>query len=337
MFSRVSQRIKVFCEKLVWLFKNNAWYKRWICFIFIFSFWLVFYWFIDWILGWNIVLEDIFDIYWCILFGSFIASFIFLFFTIVLTSLLFPKGSVDPNISELPKDINGNKVIVEYTPPKWLGPSEVWIIYSLWYDWTNLSCLIYKWLSEWLIVREVDKTYWTYIIRRVWQPEYTTPSYERFFRSYVFARNNTDHAFEDYINKSWENIMDSQQALVDYCVGQWYLIQKNKCRKLSYSHNFLLFIVFVFCPLLWILLHILSLSSSNSEAWYKINLWKLSRTKKWNELYAKILWYKYFLEHCDEEKMKEVLKQDPEYIDKTLPYIIALRLNWKFLDRSYLK
>jgi len=337
IFNNFSQRLHVFFEKLIWLFHNNIWYKRWIQISLICSFWLIFYVIVSRIVDWSIELEGAFDIYLCILVWSLIASIIFIFLSIILTSLLYPRGSVDPNIFELPKDFKWNKVIVEFNPPRWLWPSEVWIIYSLWYDWTNLSCLIYKWIGEWLVVREVDKDYWTNIIRRIWQLKYTTPSYERTFRRFVFAENYSDYFFEDYIYKWRDNIMDSQQALVDYCVEKWYLEQKNKCRKSSSPNKYLLFIVFLFCPLIAILLYIVSLTNSSGWPLYKINLWKLERTKKWDELYAKILWYKYFLEHCDEEKIKEILKQNPEYIDKTLPYVIALRLNWKFLDRSYLK
>lgn len=337
LLSRISQNCSVYVEKLTWLFRSNLWFKRWIHVSVICSFWLVLYALYSLISDWSIVIESLMDVYLCILISLWAVILFFVFLVIVLTSLLFPKGSVDPNLSELPSDFKWNKVIVEYDAPKWLWPSEVWIIYSLWYDWTNLSCLIYKWISEGLVTREFNKKKWSYIVRRIWQPKYTTPSYERFLRRFLFAENNKEYFYENQIYQYTENIIDCQQALVDYCVEKWYLIQKNKLRKSSSPNHYLLFIVFMFCPIIAILLFLISLASSTGWPKYKINLWKLERTKKWYELYAKILWYKYFLEHCDEEKMKEVLKQDPEYIDKTLPYIIALRLNWKFLDRSYLK
>jgi hypothetical protein len=134
-----------------------------------------------------------------------------------------------------------------------------------------------------------------------------------------------------------DEILDAQQSLVDYCVEKWYLVQKTKLRKVITPSYFLLFLVFIFMPLIAIIIYMLYLTQFIWSPSFKVNLWKLERTKKWDELYAKIMWYKYFLEHCDEDKMKEVLKQDADYIDKTLPYIIALRLNWKFLDRSYMK
>ena len=337
LLSRISQNCSVYVEKLTWLFHGNLWFKRWIHVSVICSFWLVLYALYSLISDWSIVIESLMDVYLCILISSWAVILVFIFLVIVLTSLLFPKGSVDPNISELPSDFKWNRVIVEYDAPKWLWPSEVWLIYSLWYDWTNLSCLIYKWISEGLVTREFNKKKWSYIVRRIWQPKYTTPSYERFFRRFLFAENNKEYFYENQIYQYTENIIDCQQALVDYCVEKWYLIQKNKLRKSSSPNNILLFIVFVLSRIVFFFIYLVSLSSPSAWPKYKINLWKLERTKKWDELYARILWYKYFLEHCDEEKMKEVLKEDPDYIDKTLPYIIALRLNWKFLDRSYMK
>ena len=49
-------------------------------------------------------------------------------------------------------------------------------------------------------------------------------------------------------------------------------------------------------------------------------------TKQWEELVRKIHWYIKFLEACEEKQLKEFMKQDPLYIDKTLPYAVALGL-----------
>ena len=59
---------------------------------------------------------------------------------------------------------------------------------------------------------------------------------------------------------------------------------------------------------------------------------KIKLTDEWNKILAHIYWYKYFLEKCDEEKYKILSGNDKHFIDKTLPYIIALRLNSCFLD-----
>lgn len=174
-------------------------------------------------------------------------------------------------------------------------------------------------------------------LERCSQLKYNAPAYERFFWNKIFSNNNREYVYEAEVYKMEDEILDAQQALVDYCVENWYLVQKTKLRKVITPSYFLLFLVFIFMPLIAIIIYMLYLIQSNWSPSFKVNLWKLERTKKWDELYAKILWYKYFLEHCDEEKIKTLLKEDSSYVDKTLPYVIALRLNWRFLNDEYLE
>lgn len=62
-----------------------------------------------------------------------------------------------------------------------------------------------------------------------------------------------------------------------------------------------------------------------TETFYeKKNLTYYKLSEKWKEILAGIYGYKYFLEACDEEKIKKFLEQDPEYLDKIMPYAVAL-------------
>jgi hypothetical protein len=55
-------------------------------------------------------------------------------------------------------------------------------------------------------------------------------------------------------------------------------------------------------------------------------------SENWKEFLAKIYWYKYFLEACDEKKIKTFLDQDPEYLDKIMPYAIALWVETEIIE-----
>ena len=46
---------------------------------------------------------------------------------------------------------------------------------------------------------------------------------------------------------------------------------------------------------------------------------------------SEIYWYKYYLEHCEEEQINSDLEEN-EFYSKHLPYAIALKLNWKIID-----
>ena len=56
-------------------------------------------------------------------------------------------------------------------------------------------------------------------------------------------------------------------------------------------------------------------------------------TDKWEKILSHIYCCKY-LEHCEEEQINSDLEEN-EFYSKHLPYAIALKLNWKILDKLY--
>ena len=76
------------------------------------------------------------------------------------------------------------------------------------------------------------------------------------------------------------------------------------------------------CAALWVLMIFWTMAADSFFEKTKLIHYTLS--EKWKQLLAEIYWYKYFLEACDEKKMKTFLKQDPEYLDKILPYAITI-------------
>ena len=59
------------------------------------------------------------------------------------------------------------------------------------------------------------------------------------------------------------------------------------------------------------------------------------RTDEWNKLYAHIMWYKYYLERCEEKQLLSLLKSGKHHDNKLLSTMIALRMDWKFLEKAY--
>ena len=58
---------------------------------------------------------------------------------------------------------------------------------------------------------------------------------------------------------------------------------------------------------------------------------KLSVTNKWKEILYKIYWYKKFIESCEEPQLRKFIEKDPDYINKILPYAVALWLETKLM------
>lgn len=55
----------------------------------------------------------------------------------------------------------------------------------------------------------------------------------------------------------------------------------------------------------------------------------LKETENWAKLISHILWYREFLKSCSENELKALIKEDPQYIDKALPYAIVFWLENK--------
>jgi hypothetical protein len=50
-------------------------------------------------------------------------------------------------------------------------------------------------------------------------------------------------------------------------------------------------------------------------------------------LASQVIGYRNFIKSCDENRVKSFLKQDPLFIDRTLPYATAFGLETEFLDK----
>ena len=80
----------------------------------------------------------------------------------------------------------------------------------------------------------------------------------------------------------------------------------------------ILLVLFFACVFLWWLVY-----------WW----WKLKFTDKWAELASHLIGYRNFIKSCDENKIKLLLKEDPLFIDRTLPYATAFGLETNFLKK----
>ena len=67
--------------------------------------------------------------------------------------------------------------------------------------------------------------------------------------------------------------------------------------------------------------------------WTKDWWWKLKFTDKWAELASQVIGYSKFIKSCDENKIRLLLKEDPLFIDRTLPYATAFWMETEFLKK----
>ncbi len=78
-------------------------------------------------------------------------------------------------------------------------------------------------------------------------------------------------------------------------------------------------------PIFWIWLVWIICSYRNKEK----ELW----TKKWIELRQHCLWFKEFLYKVDKKKIEELTKQDPLFVEKSLPYAVVFWIETEFIKK----
>ena len=327
MLKKVINYIKDFIDKCVYYYNNDEVYRKrskiiFFCFVFSSILFLLISYFIGKLDTFNYFkFSLIICVVWIVIWALY--SFV-----------VVPSDYIEPNIDKLPNKIWKFPVIVQYNLPKWLNPSEVWMLYNKDYESTNVSCMIYKWENEWLIKIE-DTWKWSYILHRNWEISNDVPWYERRYWTLIFWHDRKQSVIWNDANPTplveWGYVYIE---LLKYCKEKWWLIEENNFKWLWIMLIvFLVNPIFLFC---WILIYFLYKWQKKWD--HVLNPFKkFLTTDKWDELLAQIIWYKYWLERCEEEQMKKILEDDPWFKSRNFPYMVALRMNRKLLDKSLYK
>ena len=262
----------------------------------------------------------------------------FIIFMLCLSNLIHRYGDavrIDKDINSLPKEIKGHKVVIQYTPPKWINPSEMWFLYYLTSYKELTKAILYKRESEWFIeISDDTNEHWKYTAKKVKELNLNkVPIYEKNYWLITFWNASRNEVFDlDYLIASSRSI---QIKIEEYCIERWWVIKTNfgieQYQYIVVSMIFLvglLFFVSITLALIcFALLIVYFIYTPFVQLDYK-------RTDEWNKLYAHIMWYKYYLERCEEKQLLDRLKEDSHH-SKLLPTMIALRMDWKFLEKAY--
>lgn len=223
--------------------------------------------------------------------------------------------------------------IVQYNPPVWLTPAEVWLLLHRWAKKKDLISLIFYYVSKWNLKIEKDDT-----IKILLEQSMSSITNECGDSSFIIDIISA-------INHKWNLNM---YTYIENINNRWIKIWWLKRNKIEITKKILGCIWFVY-----FVLFIVSIFTFFSEKWIVIffytwlSFWiciiltgifgviwsKLMVTEKWAELISQILWFRKFVANCDENKLKTLLKKDPLYVDKILPYAIVFWLEHELLDK----
>ena len=278
------------------------------------------------------------------------------------------QDDIESDIGELPEKIFKRDVKVQFTPPKWLSPSEIGFLYHEKFQDTDLDAMLYDWASNKYI--SITKSGENNIVKKL-KSFKSDKEYEQSFWNLLFWKDwwigHNLYTINENLDSDYNKI---GILLANYCKDNWWLdfhLKDDKIQRITIpiwifnivGSIFIFYILFVILVvsadsiesflgidndscwrlIFWILCFYIVVFIINSiiDAYnfdhfkYGKKVWYVKLTDKWKDLFVQIYWYKYFLEKCDEKKYKELCSKDKSFLDKTLPYIIALRLNSCFL------
>jgi len=232
-------------------------------------------------------------------------------------------------------------IVIQYAPPKNMNSAEAWLLFNWKAELQDIVSLIYQWAAEWLIKIEsspTNKKSKSFTLYKLASFPTERPKYEMIYFNSIFWNNTTK-----IINSSSQLLFEwSLDTLECYCMHKWWVKDTTKARSERYISLSIIIIILFFYRLLsqnhrvfniWtsIRLFLLLLFCIITIWWILFKSKSFKLTDKWAEKLSHIIWYKNFISTCDMKQIQIFLKQDPLFIDKTLPYAIAFWLDTKFL------
>lgn len=289
--------------------------------------------------------------YSVIIFHNYCFYTVRLFLDWIVESIFLKSWKIPANMRELPKNIWAKNSIIQYNLSENITPSEAWILLYGRAEISNILCLIYKWINEKKIILYVENGK-KYLQKIQWLGEGAC-DYERFLFGRLFHSSKRPILFDKKL-LDWY-VSNFNDKVVESCMRKWYIdnkINMKGIKRFLISKNtgsgnnvmeernasiWCLLFLFIFpwsviasslgdlWELAWFVLFITILLNYNSNKKYYIHV-----TDKWKDVLSQIYWYKYYLEHCEEEQINSDLEEGEVY-SKHLPYAIALKLNWKII------
>ena len=268
-----------------------------------------------------------------------IALFIFIWiFSNKFVNLIFQFSlRIDENMDSLPRFIEWKKTLVQYNLSTEITPSEAWFLLYWEANISNLLCIIYKWYNEKII--DIYSEDWKKYMEVIGKLKDNVPYYEKYLFQDMLENKGGLAVLNKY--KLWQYNIDVNDLIFEKCRLKWYCnVKSNEFQKklesigiwllvlvtlIYFIKDFLLFMV-LFWWLFFIFIIVYAFSFLVPRKKYSFIL-----TDKWRKMLSEIYWYKYYLENCEEEEINANIWEKGTYA-KTLPYAIALKLNWKIIS-----
>jgi len=267
--------------------------------------------------------------------------------------LIFWWGFTNLISKRYKKNTKNNKYIVQYDTPKWIEPPEAGILIDDKLDPKDITSLIYRWASNKYIkiCAENDKNKKFYIKKLKNLPESAKEYQKKLFKKlfsdgsdFYFSANKSK--FETYLTQTEKDL----QTYIDRQNRYKYDFSKIPLNAYSFKSDTKTIIFWI--AVLWWLVYCFTVTWINSTlnsvwSWMIWVFWiwliwiicsyrwkeKEQWTTEWIQLRQHCLWFKEFLEKVDKKKIEELTKEDPLFVEKSLPYAVVFWIETEFIKK----
>ena len=243
--------------------------------------------------------------------------------------------------------------IVQYNAPEWIDAPEAWIIIDEKLDSRDITALIYEWAANWYIeICSDEEKKNKFYIKKLKKLNPNAKKYQMdlfnslFSKWNIFKFSEESSAFNRYLSTAWKELA----KYIDE--KKWYSSSFSKLwvKKTEFK-NWTTTRIFWTC-VWWLIAYCWIVTLINQFllpvwSWIKYICWlwialfiatyrnkdKDLTTKKWEELQNHLLWYKQFLVEVDKDKIEELTKEDPLFVEKSLPYAVVFWIETQFIKK----
>ncbi len=236
--------------------------------------------------------------------------------------------------------------IIYYTPPKWYTPWQIASIYKKNPSSISIFATIYSWATDWYIKIKHEKwTWWfdkdTFSIEKIKEKQnmltFEELLWSDFFatsNSFSFGKENQSKTRYNKLKNIWESSYNSvKKKLFTPKSLRW----KERIKRTS---TILLIAILVIGGKGWDIIFQNQIGIASFISFILIGIFVFIFAKyidklspEWKELYEHVLGYKKYLEAVEKPKLQQLIKDDPQYFEKVLPYAVALGMETEWIAK----
>ena len=242
-----------------------------------------------------------------------------------------------------------NKYPIYFDAPKWVDSPEAWVLVDNRIDPKDITALIYqRAANHYIKLYRENSDEKEFYIKKIKQLPWTSKKYQLNLFNSLFKDSDEFH-FSKNRSKLSDYLSTAQKELNSFIKSE------NRYKKSFFSWIWSSFkrqnatlvfwtAILWFIPYFWILTalsnHFVPVSNRIKIVCFVSfilivtsyrNYWEETNTKKWQEARNHCLWFRDFLMKVDKVKLETLLKEDPLYIEKALPYAVVFWVDSQFI------